>query len=48
MNLPMIIPHAILPSHPTLQLVAVRDIDTRLLGPEFAETMMIWTCNFTL
>ena len=32
-----IAPHVLLPSHPTLQLIAIRDIDTRLLNPEFSD-----------
>lgn len=32
-----IAPHVLLPSHPTLELIAIRDIDTRLLNPEFSD-----------
>jgi hypothetical protein len=43
-----IAPHVLLPSHPTLQLIAIRDIDTRLLNPEFSDDDNLDTPFFPL
>ena len=34
-----IAPHVLLPSHPTLQLIVIHDIHTRLLNPDFSDDL---------